>query len=492
MDWLYFASPRGTTLANTLETVMNGQLIVRTARNQTGQLIANVGALQVGQTIGLVWRGDRHVYLKCIIGPPENPVEGTVIDRIPVGKAGIVGYAANAGDCVEGIRLVDVEECYLALRDGGYGGHNALHQPRLEDVDSLPMAGPIPAERLRREPERRAAAPAPNRRIAAPLPERVVAPPAAAVEGFRWDGSAPVRCFDAYIMVDWSSSSKPVTGNDSIWIASGCWSEHGFEAGAPENVRTRMAAVERIKSLAQAWRRDGLRVLVGLDFAFGYPAGFARALGLPQAHPWRSVHEHFSEQVTDTPENQHNRDAFAAACNQRIAPSGPGPFWACTPNAAGPNLTVRRLGLFDYPYAGLEEWRVTEQRARDVTVTQPVWKLNCGVSVGGQTIVGIKHLHEMAEELEARRWPFDTGWNAPSKSEGCVWFAEIFPSLVRYLEWTEEYGRRRDRTQVLSCVRHAAEQDAAGTLADRFSCPSGLSEEEELRSRSEEGWILFV
>ena len=33
--------------------------------------------------------------------------------------------------------------------------------------------------------------------------------------------------------------------------------------------------------------------------------------------------------------------------------------------------------------------------------TQSVWKLNCGVSVGGQTILGIKHLDELARAVDA-------------------------------------------------------------------------------------------
>jgi len=49
-------------------------------------------------------------------------------------------------------------------------------------------------------------------------------------------------------------------------------------------------------------------------------------------------------------------------------------------------------------------------------ITQSVWKLNCGVSVGGQTILGIS-------------------------------------VLVRDPEWEHEYEKRRDQTQVQSCLR---------------------------------------
>jgi len=305
-------------------------------------------------------------------------------------------------------------------------------------------------------------------------------------------GPAPARCFDAYVMADWSSSSRPVTGRDSIWIAAGAWRDDGLRAECAENPATRVAAVRRIEALAGGWRDAGLRVLVGLDFAFGYPAGFARALGLARdVPPWRAVHAHVAAGVADDAANRHNRDAFAAACNARIAPvEAPGPFWGCHAGGVGPVLTQRRRGVFDYPYGALAEWRVTEQRARRRATTQPVWKLNCGVSVGGQTLLGIKHLHGMAERWGARRWPFDTGWSVP---EGpAIWFAEIFPSLVSYPEWADAYAARRDRTQVLACVRHAAEQDAAGTLAAAFAAPPDLAPAERARVEREEGWILGV
>jgi len=295
-------------------------------------------------------------------------------------------------------------------------------------------------------------------------------------------------------MVDWSSSGKPVTGNDSIWVAAGCWRDDSFTAGAPANLATRHQAVQAIEKLARDWKKGGKRVLVGMDFAFGYPSGFAKALDLDTSRgAWRAVHEYVAREVSDDEKNRNNRDAFADACNQRIEPSGPGPFWGCTQRASTEFLTQQRAGIFQFPYAGcIAEWRATDMRAQQRTVTQSVWKLNCGVSVGGQTIVGIKHLHALAEALDARRWPFDTRWVTPAPGSGCVWFAEIFPSLVRYEEWDAEHSLRRDRTQVQSCVRRAAEEDAQGALAEQFKPPQGLSEAELQRVEDEEGWILWV
>jgi hypothetical protein len=145
--------------------------------------------------------------------------------------------------------------------------------------------------------------------------------------------------------------------------------------------------------------------------------------------------------------------------------------------------------VFQFPHHSLEEWRATDIAARRRVTTQSVWKLNCGVSVGGQTILGIKHLDDLARRVNGHRWPFQ-GWGTPDKP--AIWFAEIFPSLIRYPEWSDEYRSRRDRTQVQSCVRYAAERDSAGLLEQDFAKPSVLGDAVAAKVEDEEGWILWV
>jgi hypothetical protein len=132
------------------------------------------------------------------------------------------------------------------------------------------------------------------------------------------------------------------------------------------------------------------------------------------------------------------------------------------------------------------------RRAQAFAVVQSVWKLNCGVSVGGQTLMGIKHLHALTTALapHARVWPFETGWSVPQ--EPSIWFAELFPSLVNYPEWEADLLTARDRTQVLSCLRFAAEQDAGGTLAAFLEEPGGLAPSDTEAVLGEEGWMLFL
>ena len=78
---------------------------------------------------------------------------------------------------------------------------------------------------------------------------------------------------------------------------------------------TRRPATRRKALLGQlAWRRRarGERVLLGFDFPFGYPAGFAARLGLP-GPPWRAVWDEIAGLVEDDQNNRNNRFDVAAA-----------------------------------------------------------------------------------------------------------------------------------------------------------------------------------
>jgi hypothetical protein len=491
-DWIYFATATKASLAATIETVLNTQFLWRSARNSKGASIANVAEISEGDVIVVAWRHSgsrRSAYLRCRVGTPLKPLEpGVVIERLsgtdsqPLIAA---GYPATDSGDVEGIRLDEIEECSFEVK-GTYGGNNAIHRLAEIDASQIDSASTIPPEALeeRSKPARKEASLAHAVRTAfASTPF-----PTSEVDYIEQTDVADQRAFDAYAMVDWSSSSCPTSGNDSIWIGSGAWSGRAFSAGPPVNISTRAEAIDRLRKQLQQWRNESKRVLVGFDFAFGYPAGFARALRLPNTGgAWRDLHSHFATHVTDSPRNVHNRDAFADACNKAVG--APGPFWGCA-GKGSLTLPKQRIGQFQFPHRGLEEWRATEVEARKQVTTQSVWKLNCGVSVGGQTIVGIKHLHELAVSVQGYRWPFD-GWGTPR--EPAIWFAEIFPSLVRYPDWGDEYLRRRDRTQVQSCVRRAAERDALGQLKGDFGAPADRLDAATLsRVENEEGWILWV
>lgn len=181
----------------------------------------------------------------------------------------------------------------------------------------------------------------------------------------------------------------------------------------------------------------------------------------------------------------------AAGLNRCVGAAGPGPFWGCPSTRETTVLTSRRIGRFSYPYEGLHEWRATELRARQRATVQSTWKLNCGVSVGGQTIVGIHRLQQVPWRLGARcrLWPFESGWQLPDAPD-TVLGAEIFPSVVPLDDAAG--GVVKDERQVRSCVRHAAVRDSEGHLVNDLAGPAGLDADIRERATTEEGWILFA
>ncbi|WNG61375.1 hypothetical protein F0U59_46710 [Archangium gephyra] len=503
-EWLYLASSSKASLQHTVSLALRHLFLWRSAFGANGQLIGNVKKLRAGDGITLAFRegGGIAAYFRAEVLPPLHPVApGLVIDRL-VGHAAAeliaAHYPESAPGEVQGLRLGELRETYFHLH-GSYTGQTALRAFNPVDASRAGIESAIPPERLTSTPGRcpRTMLPTASARSRHGAAE-TDAGGAPDCSSLQWQvpRTSTSRVFDAYLMVDWSSAARPVTGKDSIWLAAGAWGEAGLSPDILENHSTRASATERIIFLARSWHAEGRRVLVALDFAFGYPHGFAAALGLPQRAPaWRELHAYFADGITDDGNNRHNRDAFAEACNQKVGAPGPGPFWGCHASAQTPLLTSQRLGYFTFPYpaaGGLDEFRRTDLRAQEFAVVQSVWKLNCGVSVGGQTLMGIKHLHALTTALapHARVWPFETGWSVP---EGpAIWFAELFPSLVNYSEWEADLRSARDRTQVLSCLRFAAEQEAGGTLAAFLEEPGGLGPSDTEAILGEEGWMLFL
>ena len=122
--------------------------------------------------------------------------------------------------------------------------------------------------------------------------------------------------FDRIAVVDWSASSAPPKKSpqaDAIWIG---------QANARGVVTTyhssRHMAEQAIVALIAQTRAAGESLLIGVDFALGYPAGFApRLTGQAQA---RAVWRWLAAQITDSPANLNNRFAVADAMASR-APS---------------------------------------------------------------------------------------------------------------------------------------------------------------------------
>ena len=96
------------------------------------------------------------------------------------------------------------------------------------------------------------------------------------------------RLFNAYVMVGWSAGSKPATGKDSVWIGvlkPDARFRLQFEA---HNPATRDEAMALLTKIVGDLTRLRQRVLLGFDFALGYPQGTAAALKLKR-EPIRAI-----------------------------------------------------------------------------------------------------------------------------------------------------------------------------------------------------------
>lgn len=280
--------------------------------------------------------------------------------------------------------------------------------------------------------------------------------------------------FDAYVMVDWSAESRPKTGPDSVWLAR-------LERGGrleTANPPTRAAAMAELADLLSDLAARGRSVLMGCDFNFGFPRGFAARLGV---EGWRGVWKRLAAEIHDGDDNANDRFAVAARLNLALT-GGAAPFWGCPAAVSGPGLSATRPA----ESGDLPQRRLTEER---LPTAKPVWQLAYAGAVGGQTLLGIPRLHALRHHpwiaAATRVWPFETGLKA--LEGGGITLAEIYPSL-----WPVAVppGGVKDREQVASVARHLCALDEAGRLAPLFAGDPALSPGERAAVEAEEGWVL--
>jgi hypothetical protein len=269
-----------------------------------------------------------------------------------------------------------------------------------------------------------------------------------------WPGSG---LFDRVVIVDWSAASAPSPARpskDAIWIgvadAAGVSTQYH---------RTRHSAEAALSGLIAG----GQRVLVGCDFPFGYPCGFAQRL-TGQARP-DAVWHWLARHITDDATNANNRFAVAAEINAGMG--GAGPFWGCPANVMLNGLHARKN--VDYAALGLAERRQIETI---VPRAQPVWKLYTTGSVGSQALMGLPMVHRLADAHALAVWPF--------ADPGRITMAEVYPSLLARAV-ARDPGAIKDEVQVRLLARALFALAKAGRLAALFAVPE---------IAREEGWIL--
>jgi hypothetical protein len=293
--------------------------------------------------------------------------------------------------------------------------------------------------------------------------------------------------FDCYVFIDWSASSAPKRGPDSIWIGTGSFGNTGdLMVDAPINASTRQEAELLVREKLLDQVREGRRVLVGFDFPYGYPANWNMELGQDNGS-WLHLWQLLSARISDDARNQNNRCDVASDLNA-ATPGYSGPFWS-RPNgnpAAFPSLPATKPNCFEN---GVVEYRPVEEYLR-ATGRHPksVWQL-FGNGVGGsQALLGIPVLNRLRFHSElgscSKVWPFETGWKCPVSDGPLVVHAEIWPGAIPV-----DSGRHviKDAAQMLSYVYWAAGLDLAGDLQSRFAPHEAPVENEAAQGG---GWIL--
>jgi precorrin-8X/cobalt-precorrin-8 methylmutase len=283
--------------------------------------------------------------------------------------------------------------------------------------------------------------------------------------------------FDAFAIVDWSAANVRRQGRDSIWIC-----RRGPDGERFENPPTRYQAKAVLADWLAAAQANGERVLLGFDFPFGYPAGFAAGLGLA-GPPWRAVWDEIARLVDDRENNGNNRFLVGAELNRRLSGKAH-PFWGCPKNKAGPYLAAIRP---------VYDTRLAEKRLIDTWMigAQPCWKLAYPGSVGSQSLTGIPVVRALRDDPRwagrARIWPFETGLRPPADAP--IVFAEVWPS---WWPVRAALGPPKDRAQVRTVANIFAQRDRAGGLEPWFAGDPSLSAQQRRLVEREEAWTLGV
>ena len=300
--------------------------------------------------------------------------------------------------------------------------------------------------------------------------------------------------FDAYLMVDWSANGKSKKGKDSIWYCMLLRIGARFSVVGPENPATRQEALERIVSLLVKNVERRLVTLVGFDFPYGYPSGFADALGIKdKVHPaWEQVWSFLSGKIQDKEDNSNNRFQVAATLNEKISTENY-PFWGCPRTMACRTLLpTKPRGIFK---SSLADKRITERRAK-TKQAKSVWQLFGNGAVGRQALLCIPYVEKLRNHPSlakvSRVWPFETGLETLPKRKQRDWLvlhAEIYPSICKI---TPLQGKPKDAAQVLSLAKYFAKLDDEGKLAEIFRRPKNVNKAQQRLVQDEEGWILGV
>ncbi|SEN02059.1 molybdopterin-binding protein [Palleronia pelagia] len=217
--------------------------------------------------------------------------------------------------------------------------------------------------------------------------------------------------FDTFVVVDWSAAKGVRTpGRDAIWVGI---TRSGRDE-EPRHFPTRRDAESWLADFLRAEIAAGRRTLVGFDFPFGYPEGFARAV-CGSADPL-SLWDWLADRITDDDRGENNRFDVASAIN-RMFP-GIGPFWGKPQEDGYPDIPYRGTHRDGH---GMAEKRVCDRAAG---ASSSVWQLFFNPTVGSQALMGLPMLSRLRRITGVAAWPFED-WG-----EARAVLVEIWPGLI--------------------------------------------------------------
>lgn len=267
--------------------------------------------------------------------------------------------------------------------------------------------------------------------------------------------------FDSFVVVDWSSGNDtgPTPRKDAIWAGAVI---DGVE-NEPVYLRNRQLAFDWLVDQIQSERDAGRRLMIGFDFPFGYPQGFAKQV--TESDDPFTLWGYFADHLEDTPE-ANNRFALAGALNAKFP--GIGPFWFNAGKTDIDHLPRKGTERADH---GMPERRSVEELAKG---SFTCWQMGGAGAVGGQVMTGLATLERLRRRLHPQIavWPFE-------KLDTPVAFVEIWPSLISGVV-ADANDDIKDRAQVRLLARALSRlsSSALGGMLD-VDAP-------------EEGWILGV
>jgi len=316
----------------------------------------------------------------------------------------------------------------------------------------------------------------------------------------RGAGVFAMPLFETYMFVDWSARNALTSKNpskDSIWVG-----EFSLDSNElTENYfRGRCECFDSIVDRLSYHFKRNHRILLGFDFAYGYPQGLASALYLPTGTraAWWNIWTEISSRVKDDEKNTNNRFIAASDLNGIVGSGDGGPFWGVPKGQATDDLHSNSPG---FPFRAqngvdLKRLRLAEIRLPQV---QETWKLYGTGSVGGQSLVGIPYLLRLRRSVDfvqrSAVWPFETNFIAtPTPPTGpFIIHAEIWPGVVKEAVASiaeNQPAAIRDQIQVRAMCQWAADLDLRNELGRSFDMPEGLEKRQIKTCIEQEGWIL--